>query len=297
MRNSSKEAIVKIELPDVLPIKQGKIREIFDLGDRLLIVATDKLSAFDVVLPDGIPGKGTVLTRLSAFWFQKLEKVVPNHLISTDLAALPDPLRVVKHLQGRSMIVRKASPMAFECIVRGYLTGSGWKEYCESGQVSGIKLPEGISQGEELHEPIFTPSTKAELGEHDAPVTFEELVEGLGEDKAVWIRDHSLELYKIAREYALERGIIIVDTKFEFGEAGETLILIDECLTPDSSRFWPVDSYVPGKPGLSLDKQYVRDFLLRSGWDKTPPAPALPEDVITETSRRYRDILERLTGE
>ncbi|MFC2173941.1 phosphoribosylaminoimidazolesuccinocarboxamide synthase [Acidobacteriota bacterium] len=292
----TQEALTKTDVPGHEPVKKGKVREIFDLGDRLLIVATDKISAFDVILPDGIPGKGAVLTELSTFWFRRLESVVPNHLISTASEDLPEPFKRLSSFHGRSMIVRKAVPLTFECIVRGYITGSGWKDYCAGGAVSGVKLPAGLNEGDRLDDPIFTPTTKAELGEHDTPVTFEHMAEVLGGEKAAWVRDSSISIYTHAREYALKRGIIIVDTKFEFGEVDGKFILIDECLTPDSSRFWPVDSYKPGKPGVSLDKQYVRDFLNRSGWDKKPPAPSLPQEVIIETSRRYHDILARLTA-
>lgn len=286
-----KKALMEFEFSALKLVKKGKIREVYDLGDRLLIVATDRLSAFDVILPDGIPGKGEVLTELSAFWFRKLETVAPNHLISTDPKDLPEAIRSDESIHRRFMIVRRTEPIAFECIVRGFLLGHGWAEYSSSGQVSGVKLPPGLREGEALADPIFTPTTKAPQGEHDEPISFDAMRRDLGEKDAEWVRDRSLALYRTARAFARERGIVIADTKFEFGKADGRMLLIDECLTPDSSRFWPADG--PTGPGAtSLDKQYVRDHLIRSGWDRKPPAPRLPADVIQETVKRYGEILQ-----
>lgn len=289
-------ALIQIDITNLKHLRRGKVREIFDLQDRLLIVATDRISAFDVVLPDGIPGKGKILTGLSKHWFKMLEPVASNHLISMDPEDLPVSPEERNLLAGRFMIVKKAVPLEFECIVRGYLVGSGYKEYCSTGHVSGIPLPEGLKQGDKFPEPLFTPSTKAEQGDHDEPVSLDCMADAMGKEKTEWVKNASIELYSKAQEYAHERGIIIADTKFEFGAIGDELILIDEVLTPDSSRFWPRESWAPGKPGVSLDKQYVRDFLSNSGWEKKPPAPRLPQEVIDETARRYQDILVRLTA-
>ncbi|TLM77146.1 MAG: phosphoribosylaminoimidazolesuccinocarboxamide synthase [Actinobacteria bacterium] len=282
---------------DLTPDAQGKVRDLYDLGDRLLMVASDRLSAFDVVLPDPIPHKGEVLTKLSLFWFDLLADVVPNHLISADVADLPAEFAPhADYLRGRSMIVRKAAVFPVECIVRGYLAGSGWKEYRESGTVCGIPLPTGLRESDRLDEPLFTPSTKAELGEHDENISFERAAEIVGAEYAVELRDKAVAVYSAAREHAAARGIIIADTKFEFGLVDGAVTLIDEVLTPDSSRFWPVDEYEPGRGQASFDKQYVRDWLEGSGWDKRPPAPALPADVIEGTSRRYIEAYELITG-
>ncbi len=281
------------------PSRSGKVRDIYDLGDRLLVVATDRLSAFDVVLPDGIPGKGEVLTRISAFWFRKLQHVVPNHLLSIDLRDFPEPFRSKPEIfAGRSMLVRKTKPLTVECVVRGYLSGSGWNDYRKTGAVCGIALPAGLRESEKLPEPVFTPSTKAEQGTHDENITFDEVVRELGKDLAQRVSDLTIELYRRGAEYALTRGIIIADTKFEFGidEKGD-LIWIDEALTPDSSRFWPVSSYRPGGPQPSFDKQFVRDYLLSVQWEKKPPAPRLPLEVIQTTTRKYAEALELLTDE
>jgi len=274
---------------------RGKVRDIYDLGDRLLIVATDRLSAFDVVLPTPIPDKGRVLTQLSAFWFEKLHNVVPHHVLTTteftgELAPHADILR------GRAMLVRKTEPLPIECVVRGYLSGSGWKEYKASGRVCGIPLPVGLRESDELPEPIFTPATKAQTG-HDENISFVETAERVGDGLALRLREMSLEIYRQAAAYAAAHGIIIADTKFEFGLAGDELIWIDEALTPDSSRFWPADQYEPGKGQPSFDKQYVRDYLERIGWSKQPPAPALPADVVAATSQKYREAYRRLTGQ
>jgi phosphoribosylaminoimidazole-succinocarboxamide synthase len=273
---------------------RGKVRDIYDLGDTLLIVATDRLSAFDVVLPTPIPDKGRVLTQLSVFWFEKLRDVVPHHVLS----ATDFPAELAPHaaqLRGRAMLVRKTEPVPIECVVRGYLSGSGWKEYKANGRVCGIPLPVGLCESEKLSEPIFTPSTKAQTG-HDENITFEETANRVGHDLALRLRDVSLEIYRRAAAYAAERGILIADTKFEFGLAGNELVWIDEALTPDSSRFWPADQYEPGKAQPSFDKQFVRDYLERIGWAKQPPAPELPPDVVAATSMKYREAFGRLSG-
>lgn len=287
-----------MELPGLTPDAQGKVRDIFDLGDRLLIVATDRISAFDVVLPDPIPYKGEVLTKISLFWFDHLADVVPNHLISADIRDLPAQYaEYAGSLKGRMMLVHKAQVFPVECIVRGYLAGSGWNEYREHGTVCGQKLPAGLVESDRLPEPIFTPSTKAAIGEHDENISFERMCEIIGEDHAKRLRDVSLELYTRAAEHARSRGIIIADTKFEFGLVDGEVTLIDEVLTPDSSRFWPADTYEPGHGQPSFDKQFVRDWLESSGWDKRPPAPSLPEDVIVMTAEKYVEAYEAITGE
>ena len=283
---------------DLTPSAQGKVRDIFDLGDSLLIVATDRISAFDVVLPDPIPYKGEVLTKVSLFWFGLLGDVVPNHLLSADECDLPDSLAVhASSLRGRFMLVKKATVFPVECIVRGYLAGSGWKEYQASGTVCGQELPAGLMESSRLPEPIFTPSTKAAIGDHDENISFERMVEIVGAEHAERLRDVSLALYSAARDHAASRGIIIADTKFEFGLVGGEITLVDEVLTPDSSRFWPADEYEPGHGQPSFDKQFVRDWLETSGWDKTPPAPSLPEDVIIMTAEKYVEAYEVITGQ
>jgi phosphoribosylaminoimidazole-succinocarboxamide synthase len=275
----------------------GKVRDTYDLGDRLLMVTTDRLSAFDCVLPNGIPGKGQVLTRLSAYWFARTAEIIPNHLLSTDVADLPDALQAsAGELAGRFMIVRKARRIDFECVVRGYLAGSGWKDYQETGAVCGIRLPSGLRQADALPEPIFTPATKADSG-HDINISLEEMKNVIGEDLGQALADASIAVYRAAASHARDRGIIIADTKMEFGLVDGQLILIDELLTPDSSRFWAVADYAPGGSPPSFDKQYVRDWLERSGWNKQPPAPQLPPEVVAGTSARYREALEWLTGE
>ncbi|HEU5345977.1 MAG TPA: phosphoribosylaminoimidazolesuccinocarboxamide synthase [Ktedonobacterales bacterium] len=277
----------------------GKVRDTYDLGDRLLMVATDRISAFDCILPNGIPDKGRVLTQLSAFWFDRLSDVIANHLISVDLADLPPILRddpaLRELLAGRFMIVKKAKRFDFECVVRGYLAGSGWADYQRTGAVCGVALPAGLRQGERLPEPIFTPATKAEEG-HDLNISLDEMKRAIGEDMAQTIADASIALYKAAASYALDCGIIIADTKMEFGLLDGELILIDELLTPDSSRYWPVADYRPGGSPPSFDKQYVRDWLEASGWNKQPPAPALPAEVVEGAATRYREAYEWLTG-
>ncbi len=285
-----------LELPGIRKINQGKVREVFELEDSLLMVATDRLSAFDVVLPNTIPDKGKVLTQISAFWFDQLHHIVPNHVITTRFSEFPHELKSFKsELDGRSMIVRKCQTVPIECVVRGYLAGSGWKEYRQKQMVCGIPLPKGLREAEELPEPIFTPSTKAATG-HDENISFERTVELVGGETATALRNFTLKIYSWAREYARSRGIIIADTKFEFGWHGEELLLIDEVLTPDSSRFWPADEYQPGKSQPSFDKQFIRDYLETLDWDKTPPGPQLPEAIVEATTRRYREAYSRLTG-
>ncbi|KXB35325.1 phosphoribosylaminoimidazolesuccinocarboxamide synthase [Atopobium deltae] len=279
------------------PDSQGKVRDIYDCGDTLLMVASDRISAFDFILPDEIPYKGEILTRISAFWFNKFADLIPNHLISMDVTDAPEQYaRYADYLRGRSMLVRKAKTIPIECIVRGYLTGSGKKTYDQDRTVCGIVLPEGLQEASQLPEPIFTPSTKAALGEHDENISYERCAQIVGDDIASQIRDASLQLYKAAAAYAKTRGIIIADTKFEFGIIDNRLTLIDECLTPDSSRFWPADSYEPGKVQPSYDKQYVRDWL-RAHWDMAGDAPHLPADVIAGTSKRYEEAYELIVGE
>jgi phosphoribosylaminoimidazole-succinocarboxamide synthase len=273
---------------------RGKVRDIYELGDRLLIVATDRLSAFDVVLPTPIPDKGRVLTQLSKYWFEKLAHIVPNHVIScSNFTGELAPFAAA--LEGRAMLVRRTEPAPIECVVRGYISGSGWKDYQKTGGICGIELPKGLRESDRLPEPIFTPSTKATTG-HDENISFEQTIEVVGKPLAEKLRNTSLEIYKQASEYARGRGIIIADTKFEFGMLGDELIWIDEALTPDSSRFWPAELYSPGKAQPSFDKQYVRDYLERIGWNKLPPGPALPPDVVAATRAKYREAYQAITG-
>ncbi len=284
-----------LELPGINKLRSGKVREVFDLGETLLFLATDRLSAFDVILPDPIPHKGAVLNQTSAFWFKCLT-FAKNHFVTADFDEFPNRLRSFQaELAGRSMIVKKAKPLPVECVVRGYLAGSGWKEYQETRSVCGIKLPAGLQLASELPEPIFTPSTKAEAG-HDRNIDWAECCAMLGEETARRVRDLSLELYQAGKKHAAECGIIVADTKFEFGLAGEELLLIDECMTPDSSRFWPSDSYAPGESPRSFDKQFVRDYLETLDWDKTPPGPSLPPEVIEKTTAKYLEAFRRLTS-
>ncbi len=283
--------------PELNLLRQGKVRDIYDLGDTLLMVATDRISAFDVVMPTPIPGKGRILTQMSRFWFEMMEGLISNHLVTADVEQYPetcDPY--VDTIRDRSMLVRKAEPLPVECIVRGYLSGSGWKSYLESGEICGISLPGGLQESGRLPESVFTPSTKAELGAHDENVSFEQVQEALGEDLSARVRDVSQAIYQRAVEFAEARGIIIADTKFEFGLIDGELTLIDEILTPDSSRFWPVDTYRPGGPQQSFDKQYLRDYLLSLDWDKKPPAPELPPEVVKNTLSKYEEALRRLTN-
>lgn len=278
------------------PDSRGKVRDIYDAGENLLMVATDRISAFDFILPDEIPFKGEVLNRISAFWFDKFADIVPNHLVSIDPADFPEEFAEYRdYLAGRAMLVKKAQTIPIECIVRGYLTGSGKKTYDENGTVCGIQLPEGLTEASKLPEPLFTPSTKAEIGDHDENISFERCCEIVGEDIAMQIRDLSLKIYKAAAEYAATRGIIIADTKFEFGVIDGKVTLIDECLTPDSSRFWPAASYEEGKIQPSYDKQFVRNWL-KANWDMTGETPHLPAEVIDGTSERYREAFQIITG-
>jgi phosphoribosylaminoimidazole-succinocarboxamide synthase len=287
------DCVLKTELDD-LPVRRGKVRDIYDLGDRLLLVSTDRISAFDWVLPTGIPDKGRVLTQISAFWFELLD--VPDHVLSTDPAefGLPESVDVAP-LAGRSMLVRKTNVVPIECVVRGYLAGSGWKEYQAGGNVCGVKLPPGLKNASRLPEPIFTPATKEENG-HDVNIAFEKMVEIVGRSTAEELRDRSVEIYRRGAEHAARRGIIIADTKFEWGRVDGELILIDEVLTPDSSRFWPADSYKPGGNPPSFDKQFVRDWLETSGWDKNSQPPALPPEIVERTRAKYVEAYERITG-
>jgi phosphoribosylaminoimidazole-succinocarboxamide synthase len=286
-----------VPISPLTPDSQGKVRDLYDLGDKLLLVASDRLSAFDVVLEDPIPFKGEVLTKLSLFWFDLLADVTDNHLISADVADLPEQFKPhADYLAGRFMLVKKAKVFPVECIVRGYLAGSGLKEYNREGTVCGIPLPGGLVESSRLEQPIFTPSTKAEIGDHDENVSFEVAAQTIGQEAAAELRDKSLAIYSAARDHAATRGIIIADTKFEFGVIDGKVTLVDEVLTPDSSRFWPADSYVPGKSQPSFDKQFVRDWLEASGWDKTPPPPRLPADVLEATSAKYIQAYELITG-
>jgi phosphoribosylaminoimidazole-succinocarboxamide synthase len=292
----SQDPILSLDLPGITKLKSGKVREVFDLGDSLLFVATDRISAFDCVMPNGIPRKGEVLTQISHFWFDQTESWLPNHRLQKADAPLPDRLKPFTDvLQGRSMIVRKTRPLPIECVVRGYLSGSGWKEYRKSGSVCGIALPPGLQESSELPQPIFTPATKAESG-HDENISFEQAVALTGLEVAEKARDLSLRLYGFARDLARSRGIIIADTKFEFGLVDGQLILIDEVLTPDSSRFWPASEYAPGRGQPSFDKQFVRDHLETLDWDKTPPAPALPPEIVAKTQAKYLEAYRLLTG-
>jgi len=282
---------------DIRPDARGKVRDIYDLGDRLLLVASDRLSAFDVVLDDPIPHKGEVLTKLSLYWFELLGDIVPNHLLSADVADLPDEFAShADWLAGRFMLVKKATVFPVECIVRGYLAGSGWAEYRHAGTVCGMRLPAGLTESGRLPQPMFTPSTKAELGTHDENISVHRMFELVGEEHGSALQEASVSLYSAARDHAAKRGIIIADTKFEFGLVDGAVTLVDEVLTPDSSRFWPAATYEPGHGQPSFDKQYVRDWLEATGWDKTPPPPALPADVIAKTSETYIRAYELITG-
>jgi phosphoribosylaminoimidazole-succinocarboxamide synthase len=282
---------------DLQLLKRGKVRDVYAFEDSLLIVASDRISAFDVVMDDPIPDKGKILTRLSAFWFKALEPMVENHVLSYNPAEYPEACRpYARELAGRSMLVRKARPLPVECIVRGYLSGSGWEEYQSKGSICGIALPRGLTESQGLPEPIFTPSTKAGEGQHDENIPFEEAVRILGRDAAESVRRKSLEIYTFGRNLAREKGIIIADTKFEFGFVDGRIILIDEVLTPDSSRFWPQSEYRPGGPQKSFDKQFLRDYLLSIRWPKRPPPPRLPKEIIEKTRDKYLEALKRLTG-
>ena len=287
---------MKTDLSDVKLHGRGKVRDIYDLGDHFLIVATDRLSAFDVVLPTPIPDKGKVLTQMSAFWFDRFKDVVPNHVVSTDVSKYPQNLHQFRdQLEGRSMLVKKAKVFPVECVARGFLTGSGLKDYNKTGSVCGIKLPPGLRDSDRLPEPIFTPATKAETG-HDENISEEQAAKIIGQDNVGRLKELTLQLYSRGVEYAKTRGIIVCDTKFEFGLIDGKISIVDEMLTPDSSRFWPADQYSPGKPQPSFDKQFVRDYLEKIGWNKQPPAPELPDDIVKATSAKYVEALRLLTG-
>jgi phosphoribosylaminoimidazole-succinocarboxamide synthase len=292
----ARATLLETKIPDFPLWRRGKVRDVYDLGETLLIVATDRISAFDVILPTPIPEKGVVLTQISLFWFKLLEGVVPNHVITAEVSEYPQGLhRYAEQLEGRSMLVRKTDPLPAECVVRGYIAGSGWKDYRASGKVCGIALPSGLRESDRLDPPLFTPSTKAEKG-HDENISMEVLSTLVSPERAEQLKDVSLTVYTKARAHAESRGIILADTKFEFGMKDGKLIWIDEALTPDSSRFWPMDLYEPGRSQPSFDKQFVRDYLETLAWDKTPPAPELPKDVVARTVEKYRDAYGRITG-
>jgi phosphoribosylaminoimidazole-succinocarboxamide synthase len=289
--------VLNTNFPDLKLAARGKVRDIYDLGDTLLLVTSDRISAFDVIMNEGIPDKGFVLNQISAFWFRMMEDIIPNHIISTEVKDFPPECRkYAAELEGRSMLVKKAKPLAAECIVRGYLSGSGWKDYKATGSVCGIKLPAGLVESAKLEQPIFTPSTKAELGTHDENISFEEMAKLCGRELAEQVRDVTIRIYCKARDYAETKGIIIADTKFEFGIYEGRLIIIDECITPDSSRFWPKDLYQPGGAQPSFDKQFLRDYLETLDWGKTAPAPPLPDEIIKRTGEKYMEALVKLTG-
>jgi phosphoribosylaminoimidazole-succinocarboxamide synthase len=291
------KVILQTYFPDITLVKRGKVRDIYDTGEHLLLVATDRISAFDVVLPNGIPGKGRMLTQMSTYWFKQMEDIIPNHVVATKIAHFPQNLhKYADILEGRSMLVKKAQPVPVECVVRGYLSGSSWKEYKEKNIVCGIQLPEGLIESSRLDESIFTPSTKEEQG-HDINISYESVKGVVGDDLAQKLKDISLKIYSKARTIAEKRGIIIADTKFEFGLYQGDLILIDELLTPDSSRFWSIKDYAPGRSQDSYDKQIVRDYLLTLNWDKTSPGPSLPDEIIKKAAARYREILKIITGQ
>lgn len=289
--------VLHTDFPDLKLAGRGKVRDIYDMGETLLIVTSDRISAFDVIMNEGIPNKGYVLNQISAFWFRQMEDIVPNHIISTDVKDFPATCqKYADVLEGRSMLVKKASPLPVECIVRGYLSGSGWKDYKATGAICGIKLPAGLVESDRLPGPIFTPSTKAELGTHDENISFDRMIELCGKETAERVRDITLKIYAKARDIADSKGIIIADTKFEYGIFDGELIIIDECMTPDSSRFWPKDAYRPGGPQPSFDKQFLRDYLETLDWNKSAPAPPLPEEIVRKTAEKYMEALVRLTG-
>jgi phosphoribosylaminoimidazole-succinocarboxamide synthase len=291
-------ALFETDFPDLTLVKRGKVRDMYDLGDTFLMVATDRISAFDVIMPNPIPDKGRILTQISLHWFAMMAAIVPNHLISSSVGDYPLSCKpYAAQLEGRSMLVKKAEPLSIECVVRGYISGSGWKAYQDSGRICGIELPAGLRESDQLPEPIFTPSTKEELGLHDINIDFDEACDRIGTDLAHKVKELSLAIYRKGAEYANTKGIIIADTKFEFGLYGKDLILIDEVLTPDSSRFWPKLNYRPGGAQLSFDKQYLRDYLIALNWNKQPPAPELPDNVIANTRAKYLEALNQLTGQ
>jgi len=290
-----KNGMQKTDFKNLQLVGRGKVRDIYSIGNFLLIVTTDRISAFDVIMPNPIPGKGIILNRMSAFWFDQMKDIVGNHIVSTDPAEFPEEcLPYRRELEGRSMLVKKALPLPIECIVRGYLSGSGWKDYQSSKTVSGIKLPDGLKESSKLPEPIFTPSTKAPEGEHDTPISKQDMADLIGKELTEKVITLSLAIYKRAAEFALRAGIIIADTKMEFGMIGNELFLIDELLTPDSSRFWPADEYQEGRPQKSFDKQFLRDYLVSINWNQKPPAPQLPPDIIENTRKKYEEALKRL---
>jgi phosphoribosylaminoimidazole-succinocarboxamide synthase len=287
--------VMQTDFPGLNLMARGKVRDIYDLGETLLLVTSDRISAFDVIMNEPIPDKGFVLTQISAYWFRLMEDIVPNHIISIDVADYPAACQpYAEILKGRSMLVKKATPLPVECIVRGYVSGSGWKDYLSTGEISGIKLPVGLKESDRLQEPIFTPSTKADLGAHDETITFEKMVEICGRDLAEKARDYTLKIYTRAHELADKKGIIIADTKFEFGVYDGELIIIDECMTPDSSRFWLKEAYQPGGPQPSFDKQFLRDYLETLDWGKCAPAPTLPQEILDKTADKYREALQRI---
>lgn len=291
------KAVRETDFSNIKLLKRGKVRDIYDLGDKLLMVATDRMSAFDVVMPDPIPDKGKILTQISLFWFDIIKPLIQNHVISSDVNEYPIECRKYsEELNGRSMLVRKTEPLPVECVVRGYLSGSGWNSYQERGEICGIRLPKGLKESDKLPEPLFTPSTKEEVGTHDINIDFDETVKRIGKKLAERVKELSIEIYMRGTKLAAQKGIIIADTKFEFGLIDNDVIIIDEVLTPDSSRFWPKDSYKPGGPQLSFDKQYLRDYLTSIKWNRKPPAPSLPKDVIDNTRSKYMEALKRLTG-
>ncbi len=289
--------VLQTDFPGLKLIARGKVRDIYDLGETLLLVTSDRISAFDVIMNEPIPDKGFVLTQISVFWFRQMEDIVPNHIISVDVADYPAECQpYAEILEGRSMLVKKATPLPVECIVRGYVSGSGWKDYKATGAISGIRLPVDMKESDRLPEPIFTPSTKADLGSHDETITFEKMVELCGRDLAEKARDFTLKIYTRARDLADKKGIIIADTKFEFGVYNGELIIIDECMTPDSSRFWLKEAYQPGGPQPSFDKQFLRDYLETLDWGKCAPAPVLPQEILNKTADKYREALRRIAG-
>jgi len=291
------DALTQIDLPELKKFKSGKVREVYDLNDKLLLIATDRISAFDCIMPNGIPQKGMILNQLSAWWFERTKNIIKNHVLTTDVSAFPNELQsYASLLAGRSTLVHKTEAISVECVARGYIIGSGWKDYQRTGGISGIELREGYQMADHLDEPIFTPADKAESG-HDENITFNDVINRIGRDLAEKLKETTLTLYQNAAKYALEKGIIIADTKFEFGiDDNGDLLLIDEILTPDSSRFWPADSYAPGQSPPSFDKQFVRDYLETLDWDKTPPAPELPDEIVNKTRQKYEEAFRLLTG-
>ena len=278
------EAVIRTDFEDMKLLGRGKVRDIYDFDDKMLIVTTDRLSAFDVIMPNGVPGKGKILTEIALFWFEQTKGIIQNHIITADVDEMPEVCRKHKDvLEGRSMLVKKCQPFPVECVARGYITGSGWKDYQNTGAVCGISLPEGLRDSDRMPETLFTPATKAEVGDHDENISFEKMCEIIGEEKAVKLKELTIKIYETARDIALEKGIIIADTKFEFGELDGEIVLIDEILTPDSSRFWFKEKYEPGKSQQSMDKQFVRNYLETLDWDKTPPGPVIPTDILSKT--------------